>query len=816
MRWPPVVLLVAVVFLASCEKQPVKPTPSGDIHGKITNHETGTAIPGASVLTTPTTEAKTTGSDGAFTFAKLTPGHYEVTASAAGYRPSSAVVDVLAGDDRTVDISLTPIHPTPVLEVTPRDLDFGTTGTDLVFTVTNSGSGTMTYDISASGQPWLTFSQGGGTYQSTLHGTLGTASQIVAVKVSRALLAYGSYSGAISVSAGDAGSAIIDVVMAVHDPNAPLLTLVPTRLDFGDAQTSLPLIVRNSGAGTLVWQASDTLAWFSLDRSSATTPGEVTINGSVDRSGRAPGSYSGQMRVSSNAGEAFVDVTMTIPEHPVLGVSPAQLDFSDRDTELPIVISNSGNGTLTWSAYSSDSWISVAPTNGATPYTATVRVARSAASNGLHAGALHVVPSAGATVDVPVSMLVEHDITPPAPILNLAAMPVSSSAIQLDWSAVGDDGMNGRADQILIETSLDEGATWVIRDTTHVPLPAGTAERDSVTGLTSNTWYAFRLVARDEAGNHSESNVVFARPLPATPGGLVLSAPADWTLTWVASLNNLPNMSATSASYDADDGKIYFCNAFNRHLCAVSRHGQGSSEDKNVTPALSVVSGPGYVYASDHTTQYIRRWTPNTTALAQWADCGDGVQARGLGIAPSGYLGGVIAPGEGLTIDRQFNHGVIEWTPSNGSTRAVTTCSGVLEGTDVAVGAAGVFAVNPKGSSPGVVYEVEPGGTCRQVSALLADPRAIAVDPVSGTLLVLDGDLNGGTKAVYWVDRTTGGITPFVTGLRLGSGDSDGLSSLDITSDGSRLYVITNGQDNTSTLLEFTRTTRLNTQLPGW
>jgi hypothetical protein len=80
---------------------------TGTILGKVTDKLTGDPIAGATVTTDPSTQTKTTGSNGNYIISDVNPGTYIVTAEAEGYEPNSSdPVRVEAGDEKTVNIEL--------------------------------------------------------------------------------------------------------------------------------------------------------------------------------------------------------------------------------------------------------------------------------------------------------------------------------------------------------------------------------------------------------------------------------------------------------------------------------------------------------------------------------------------------------------------------------------------------------------------------------------------------------------------------------------------------------------------------------------
>jgi hypothetical protein len=111
----------------------------------------------------------------------------------------------------------------------------------------------------------------------------------------------------------------------------------------------------------------------------------------------------------------------------------------------------------------------------------------------------------------------EADGGEPAAIVDLTAASGSASGhLDLDWTAVGDDGMVGTAAGYIIKvsTSLITPANWdaaIPIGNPPAPLPAGSQQSWTITGLTPALRYYVAVKAIDDAANQSEmSNVVTA------------------------------------------------------------------------------------------------------------------------------------------------------------------------------------------------------------------------------------------------------------------------------------------------------------------
>jgi hypothetical protein len=144
------------------------------------------------------------------------------------------------------------------------------------------------------------------------------------------------------------------------------------------------------------------------------------------------------------------------------------------------------------------------------------------------------------------------DTIPPAAVTNLAATPslTALGAVELTWSATGDDGMEGGPAAAYVvrysETLITEG-TWAsatLYAQAWVPSAPGTFEVREVDGLNPGTPYFFAMKVLDDVGNASPiSNVATEQasadrtpPAAITDLAAVPSATTEGavTLTWTA------------------------------------------------------------------------------------------------------------------------------------------------------------------------------------------------------------------------------------------------------------------------------------------
>jgi len=149
------------------------------------------------------------------------------------------------------------------------------------------------------------------------------------------------------------------------------------------------------------------------------------------------------------------------------------------------------------------------------------------------------------------------DITPPAAISNLTALPgTNDGEIILRWTAPGDDGMTGTAKKYIVKYSLTQITNFETQGTIYpqswMPSPGGSIEQRILAGFTPGVTYYFAIVAEDDWGNRGTWSTVgvntqnFAPAqnlVPPAPTGLVATVgdrtiQLSWTAVDVVDLKN--------------------------------------------------------------------------------------------------------------------------------------------------------------------------------------------------------------------------------------------------------------------------------------
>ena len=275
-----------------------------------------------------------------------------------------------------------------------------------------SSSGPLNYTISANAS-WLSVTPSTGT-------TPGTASASVNI----ANLTAGTYTATITVTASNGSSATTTATLNLTQA-ATQLTVNPTVLSFtatqgGPNPPSQTLSIGSAGA-QLQWSISANTPRLSFNPTSGTTPG--TTNVSINSSGLSAGTFSQfAITVSSPSAPAVtVQVGLYITDGGTsnITVSPANLSFTAQqggpNPPSQNISINSTGSSLNWTASANASWLSVSPTSGATPSTATVAVTNTNMAANTYNGTLTVTASNGSSATVQALLTLT---APPPPIGN--------------------------------------------------------------------------------------------------------------------------------------------------------------------------------------------------------------------------------------------------------------------------------------------------------------------------------------------------------------------------------------------------------------
>jgi hypothetical protein len=204
----------------------------------------------------------------------------------------------------------------------------------------------------------------------------------------------------------------------------PAIGVSPTSLSFtatqGGANPATQTVnISNTGDGTLSWTANDNAPWLTLSPASGTGNGAVTLT--VTTGTLIAGSYSTTVTLNATGADPVtVPVTFTVataPVPPAIGVSPTSLSFtaikggSDPATQT-LSISNTGNGTLNWTAVDNAPWLTLLTLLGQASGTGNAVVPVSVSTGGLavgtYTGSITISATGATSVTVPVTLNIKR------------------------------------------------------------------------------------------------------------------------------------------------------------------------------------------------------------------------------------------------------------------------------------------------------------------------------------------------------------------------------------------------------------------------
>jgi hypothetical protein len=313
----------------------------------------------------------------------------------------------------------------------------------------------------------------------------------------------------VNLTAGQTSSS--DVTLT---PIKSTLDVTPALLDYGTATNILSVEIRNTGKGELTWSVIEDLTWLSVNPTTGRTTTEVsTVTVTVDRSLITESSKTGTFVINSNAGNRTINISVSKPTS-VLSVTPATLDFGETETEKSVNISNAGAGTLSYTATSAQSWITLENSTGSvTTDTKIVKVtvARINLSPASYTGNI-VINSNSNSVTIPVSMNV---IQPSAPdLLNGQASGITYNSAQvsgtltsLGSSAITQHGhcWSVSPNPTTANNKTTLGGTTVLKSFT-----------SDITGLSANTIYYVKAYATNAIGTTYSDAITFTTLSPPT------------------------------------------------------------------------------------------------------------------------------------------------------------------------------------------------------------------------------------------------------------------------------------------------------------
>ena len=272
----------------------------------------------------------------------------------------------------------------------------------------------------------------------------------------------------------------------------PVIGASPIGLSFTATQgganpANQTVTISNTGGGTLNWSATDAAAWLTLSPASGTGNGAVTLSATTGT--LTANTYTTTVTLSGGSGvtPVTVPVTFTIaaaPVPPAIGASPTTLSFTATQgganpANQTVTISNTGGGTLNWSASDDAAWLTLSPASGTGSGTLTASVNTAGLATGSSTGTITVAASGATSRTVSVTL----NVNPPA-----------SSSATLLWNANTEGDLAGYK----VYRATSSGAYGA-----PIATLVGNVTSYTAAGLQMGTTYFFVVTAYDNAGNES-------------------------------------------------------------------------------------------------------------------------------------------------------------------------------------------------------------------------------------------------------------------------------------------------------------------------
>ncbi len=311
---------------------------------------------------------------------------------------------------------------------------------------------------------------------------------------------YNDNTTTVSVTEGKSVNADIQITKL-----SPELSVSPIILDFKTTDTNLIFYISNkSQIGTVTWTITTNQSWISISPKIGTTTTETDpIQVIVDRSSLSFGNYSGQITITSDAGDKSINVLMTKsnPSAPQLTISPSTLDFGSTLTTSQVEVKNTGTGTMSWNGTPSTNWIVVSSQSGNLNAGNSVILNISINKNGLTPGNYNgsvLFNSNGGSQTLSITMIVPPGILT-APTLQLNGEPTTTS-ISIGWTK----NTEAQFQSYKIYRSTTPGVTESSTLITTITFATTNSFTDN--NLQSSTTYYYRVFVYNNSGIGSGSN----------------------------------------------------------------------------------------------------------------------------------------------------------------------------------------------------------------------------------------------------------------------------------------------------------------------
>ncbi len=369
------------------------------------------------------------------------------------------ILEILSVDgEQTVSITVTIYSEKPIISIAARTIRFGATTESYELLIDNIGQGTLQWRIEEL-PIWLT--------AEPKTGVTDISSSTVLLTVDRMGQDEGELSSSIKLLSNSIQDPEIELTITITITPAPRLSVNLSLLEFADDLNGTSFEISNSNNGVLEWELSEDVEWLDVNPNTGSLgAGEtIVVNASVSPAGLVANNYEETIKISSNGGQAEVDVAMNIPQSPEISVLPSEVSFGASSVEEILVISNNGSGILSWTVTDDTDWIELDVAQGQTLAevdTITLGVRRDELPAGVHTGVV-TIESDGGSAAVNVSIEIPQNKQLVLSVQELV-FPFGQDKLSFTIENTGN---------IAIEADLSATQTWIRLDPSNPAIAFG-------------------------------------------------------------------------------------------------------------------------------------------------------------------------------------------------------------------------------------------------------------------------------------------------------------------------------------------------------
>jgi hypothetical protein len=268
----------------------------------------------------------------------------------------------------------------------------------------------------------------------------------------------------------------------------------------GSNPASTTVGVSNTGTGTLTFSAASDSAWLSVAPTGGSAPQNLQIAANI--TGLTATTYTGHISVTAaGAQESPQTITVTLivsPPPPVLTVSTNALSFSGTQggtnpATQPVNVSNTGGGTVTFTATSDSTWLTPNSSGGTAPQTLQVGVNLTGLTANTYTG--HITVAATGVQGSPQTITVTLVVGSPAPALSVSTNALSFSGTQGGSNPTTQPvNVSNTGGGTLTFTATSDSA-WLTPNSSGGTAPQTLQVGVNLSGLTANTYTGHITVA---------------------------------------------------------------------------------------------------------------------------------------------------------------------------------------------------------------------------------------------------------------------------------------------------------------------------------